>query len=68
MCAHFSISTQCQISFCYTGGFIYAGATYPCRANCLRVLVDGAYQVKHVLGLRWILENKKRLHSSRFSI
>ena len=27
VCAHFSISTQCQIPCCYTGRFICAGAT-----------------------------------------
>ena len=46
MCAHFSISTQCQISFCYTGGFIYAGATYPCRAIRERVMIDRACEDK----------------------
>ena len=27
MCAHFSTSAQCQIPYCYTCGFISAGAT-----------------------------------------
>ena len=27
MCAHFSTYTQCRIPYCYTGGFICAGAT-----------------------------------------
>ena len=27
MCAHFSISKQCQISCCYTYGLLSAGAT-----------------------------------------
>ena len=27
VCAHFSTSTQCRIPYCYTGGFICAGAT-----------------------------------------
>ena len=44
VCAHFSTSMQCQISFCYTGGFIYAGATYPCRATRLSVVTDGTYE------------------------
>ena len=28
----FSTYSQCQIHYCYTCGFIFAGATYPCRA------------------------------------
>ena len=29
----FSTYSQCQIHYCYTCGFIFAGATYPCRAT-----------------------------------
>ena len=31
-CAHVSAYSQCRIPFCYTCGFIYASATYPCCA------------------------------------
>ena len=31
-CAHVSAYSQCRIHFCYTCGFISAGATYPCCA------------------------------------
>ena len=30
-----------QITYRYTGGFISAGATYPCRATRLLVITDG---------------------------
>ena len=30
-----------QTAYCYTCGFIYAGATYPCRAIRLHVVVHG---------------------------
>ena len=29
----FSTYSQCRIHYCYTGGFVSAGATYPCRAT-----------------------------------
>ena len=37
----FVTCSQCQIPFCYTGGLVYAGATYPCRATRLRVVPEG---------------------------
>ena len=29
----FTACSQCQIAYCYTGGLVYAGATYPCCAT-----------------------------------
>ena len=41
MCSHYSTYSQHQIAYCYTGVFINAGATYPCRATRLRIIMDG---------------------------
>ena len=32
-CVRFATCSQCQITYCYTGGQLYAGATYPCCAT-----------------------------------
>ena len=39
----FATCSQCQILFCYTCGFIYAGATYPCRATRFHVIPPSTY-------------------------
>ncbi len=36
-----STYSQCQITYCYTCGFIYAGATYPCCATLWHVVAHG---------------------------
>ena len=38
----FTTCSQCQITYCYTGGQLYAGATYPCCAIRERVVIDRA--------------------------
>ena len=38
--------SQCRIPYCYTCGSIYAGATYPCRANPWHVIPHGTYEFR----------------------
>ena len=33
-----------QIDYCYTGGLLYAGAAWPCRAIRKRVMIDSTYE------------------------
>ena len=44
MCSHFLTYSQCQIPYCYTCGFICAGATYPCCATLWCVVTHGTYE------------------------
>ena len=44
-CAHVSAYSQCRIPFYYTDQLLYAGATYPCRATCLRVVPEGTCEL-----------------------
>ena len=42
----FSTYSQCQIHYCYTCGFIFAGATYPCCATRERVMIDSTCEFR----------------------
>ena len=46
MCSHVETYSQCQIPFCYTGGLLCAGATYPCRANPWHVVTHGTCEFR----------------------
>ena len=46
MCSHVETYSQCRIPFCYTCGFIYASATYLCRATLWHVIPHSTYEFR----------------------
>ena len=45
----FSTYSQCRIHYCYTGGFVSAGATYPCRATRWHVIPHGTCDFRRLI-------------------
>ena len=49
MCSHVETYTQCQILFCYTDGFIYAGRDIPVSRNSLTCYTARHLRIRHLV-------------------